>query len=98
MSDDLTRERRVSYEGEWEYKCIECLDWKDKERFGGCITFVDGFGNCLMCKECRYKNAAKKKKQTENLSVKNVLEAVGFYKYPDSESWLQAMMEKHSKR
>lgn len=91
----LQRRKRVNWEGEWEYECVVCEEWLDKERFGGCSKDIDAYGNCLMCKECRYKKASKKKMDTERQGVEAVLEAVGFYNYPNATSWYEAMKKKH---
>jgi len=91
----LVRRKRVNFDGEWEYECAVCEEWLDKERFGGCSKDVDAYGNCLMCKECRYKKASQKKISTERQGVEAVLEAVGFYNYPDAKSWYEAVRKKH---
>jgi hypothetical protein len=91
----LQRRKRVNWEGEWEYECVVCEEWLDKERFGGCSKDVDAYGNCLMCKKCRYKKSSSKKLATEEQGVKAVLQAIGFYNYPDAESWYKAMKKKH---
>jgi hypothetical protein len=91
----LQRRKRVNFDGEWEYECVVCEEWLDKEVFGGCSKDVDAYGNCLMCKTCRYKKANKKKMTTEQDAVRNLLEAIGFYDYPNAEEWYKAVRKKH---
>lgn len=93
----LVRRKRVNFDGEWEYECVVCENWLDKVSFGGCNKDVDAYGNCLMCKDCRYKKATKKKKNTEQQAVSEILEAVGFYNYPNAEAWYEAMKQKYKK-
>ena len=98
MGEDklLVRRKRVSFQGEWEYECVVCEEWLDKERFGGCSKDVDAYGNCLMCKECRYRKATQKKQSTEREQVISILEAVGFYNYKNADEWYRAMRKKHN--
>jgi hypothetical protein len=98
MSDDQTRVRRVNYEGEWEYECIECKEWHPKEKFGGCKTYVDGFGNCLMCLSCRASINSRGIKQREMERAKEISKIFGVYDYPTPEDWLEAMAKKHGIR
>ena len=91
----LVRRKRVNFAGEWEYECSVCENWLDKSRFSGCSNYVDAYGNCLMCISCRSKKAQQKKKTGEEQVVNEILEAIGFYEYPNAESWYEAMRKKH---
>jgi len=96
MADELlTRRKRVNEEGEWEYECVSCDRWLDKKEFRGCKVSVDAYGNCLKCMSCKAKETHQVIANREKESAKEILEAIGFYKYPNAESWLIAMKEKH---
>jgi hypothetical protein len=90
-----TRNRRIDEEGEWEYECARCHEWKSKKGMGGCITHTDGFGNCLMCLSCRQALVQYRIKADEKIYAKQILKDIGFYDYPDSDAWYKAMREKY---
>jgi hypothetical protein len=90
-----TRNRRIDQEGEWEYECVRCFEWKSKAAMGGCITHADGFGNCLMCLSCRQSIVQQRIKGDEKLAAKKILQDIGFYNYPNSDAWYEAMKEKY---
>jgi hypothetical protein len=88
MADDLlVRRKRVDPEGEWEYECNRCEVWLPKDKFRGCTKYVDAYGNCLVCSRCRAAKALETRQDEEKESAKELLEAIGFYKYPNSECW-----------
>lgn len=91
----LVRRKRIDENGDWEYECRECDDWLPKERFRGCKTYVDAYGNCLMCSSCRSKKANLKKLQTEEDWKNHILTTLGFFDFPDSESFMEHLRKKH---
>lgn len=96
--DMLIRRKRIDEMGEWEYECRECEKWLPKEKFKGCRTYVDAYGNCLMCASCRSKKANSNKIKTENEWKEYILTNIGFYDFPDSESFMKHLMEKHQSK
>lgn len=91
-----TRNRRIDEQGEWEYECVRCKEWKSKSGMGGCKTHIDGFGNCLVCLSCRQSVAQQGIKQKEKEIAKQILTNIGFYEYPDSDTWYEAMKKKYN--
>ena len=49
----LIRRKRVDEYGDWEYECRTCELWLPKNKFRGCVEYIDAYGNCLMCSSCR---------------------------------------------
>jgi hypothetical protein len=95
MNLDNIRRKRVGKEGEWEYECAKCDLWLPVEKFRGCKTYTDPYGNCLMCSSCRAKATRQTLKVNEEIQVKQLLKIIGFYNYKNSEEWFKAKMEKH---
>jgi hypothetical protein len=91
----LVRRKRIDENGDWEYECSECDNWLPKERFRGCKTYVDAYGNCLMCSSCRSKKANLKKLQTEEDWKNHILTTLGFFDYPNPESFMEHLRNKH---
>jgi hypothetical protein len=91
----LVRRKRIDENGDWEYECSECEMWLPKERFRGCKTYVDAYGNCLMCSSCRSKKANLKKLQTEEDWKNHLLTTLGFFDYPNAESFMEHLRKKH---
>lgn len=91
----LVRRKRVDENGDWEYECRECDNWLSKEKFRGCRTYVDAYGNCLMCASCRSKKANQKKLKTEEEWKEHILTCIGFYDFPNVESYMEHLKEKH---
>lgn len=88
MADDLlVRRKRVDTQGEWEYECNRCEVWLPKEKFRGCTKYIDAYGNCLMCSKCRARKALEKRQEGEVEYANDILQIIGFYKYPDAETW-----------
>lgn len=79
----LVRRKRVNEFGEWEFECSECLLWLSKNRFRGCVQYIDAYGNCLMCSSCRGKKSQQKKLDEDKEEVKRMLRVMGYD--PDSE-------------
>lgn len=90
----LERKKRVNTQGEWEHLCVGCNEWLDKSKFRGCKNYVDAYGNCLVCMSCRARAASKSKTEQAQKEVSMMLEALGFYDYPDSDAWIKAMKQK----
>lgn len=86
-NDLLVRRKRVDPQGEWEYECNRCENWLPKDKFRGCSKYVDAYGNCLMCSKCRAAKALETRQDEEKESARQILEAIGFYEYPDGECW-----------
>lgn len=93
--DRLERKKRMNGDGEWEHLCVGCDEWLDKSKFRGCKAYVDAYGNCLVCMSCRAKNASATKLQQDIDGKEHLLQAIGFYDYPNAEAWLQAARKKH---
>ena len=93
----LVRRKRINENGDWEYECSECEIWLPKERFRGCKNYVDAYGNCLMCSGCRACKSTKTRIDSEEESVKEILTAIGFYKYPNAEAWYEAKLKQYGK-
>jgi hypothetical protein len=93
--DLLVRRKRMNEEGEWEYECRECCEWLPKDRFRGCKTYVDAYGNCLMCSSCRSKKANLKKIKTEEDWKEHILGVLGFYNFPDANAYMEHLKKKH---
>lgn len=91
----LVRRKRIDENGDWEYECRECDTWLPKDKFRGCKTYVDAYGNCLMCMSCRGKKASVKKFQTEDDWKEHILTILGFYDYPNAESFMEHLKKKH---
>lgn len=88
--DSSTRYRRVNEEGEWEYLCPSCDDWKPKERFRGCVDKVDGFGNCKICRSCISIKANKTRLGNVEDDVKIIMIKLGYeVDNPDNPIWVQ---------
>lgn len=97
MADELlVRRKRVNPQGEWEYECVSCENWLDKREFRGCKVSVDAYGNCLKCMSCKAKETHQVIAEREKNASKEILEAIGFYQYPNAEEWFKAMKIKHN--
>ena len=78
MDDKLVRHRRVNEDGDWEYECVKCLDWKPKSKFKGCVDKVDGFGNCHICRNCISVIANQTKRDINKQDVDRVMKLLGY--------------------
>lgn len=88
--DSSTRYRRVNEEGEWEYLCPKCEEWKVKERFKGCVESVDGFGNCKICRSCISVKANVARHNSTQEGVDYILSKMGYeVGNPDNPVWVQ---------
>lgn len=90
MKQTGIRRKRIDEVGEWEYECSSCELWLPKEKFRGCVKFVDAYGNCLICSSCRAKHSKKKQMDDDANNAKLVLEMIGFFRYESSEAWFKA--------
>ena len=93
----LVRRKRVDPNGEWEYECHTCELWLPKNKFRGCVNYIDAYGNCLMCSSCRSKMAHKKMEDNDRDAVNRILTIIGFNKYKDSDDWFKAKLKQHHK-
>lgn len=91
----IVRRKRVNEFGEWEFECAECLLWLPKKRFRGCVQYIDGFGNCLLCSSCRGRKSQEKRADEDMEEVKRMLRIMGYD--PDAEKpvW-QQFHDKHN--
>jgi hypothetical protein len=97
MEDDLVRRKRVDTNGEWEYECRQCDKWLPKEKFRGCREYIDAYGNCLMCSQCRAQMARNTKSNNEQHYKEIILNALGFYDFKNSDEFMEHLMKKHLK-
>jgi hypothetical protein len=96
--DLLVRRKRVNPDGEWEYECRECELWLPKNKFRGCVNYIDAYGNCLMCSSCRSKLSHQKALDNEKEGMKELLTKIGFYKYENAEAWFEAKKKQYGKK
>jgi hypothetical protein len=89
------RRKRVGEEGEWEFECSGCDEWFEKEKFRGCKTYTDPYGNCLLCSSCRAKQTRRVQKVSDEESAKELLTNIGFFKYDSAEEWYEAKRIEH---
>jgi len=94
----LIRRKQMNSEGEWEYECSVCKNWLPKLKFRGCKTYVDAYGNCLMCSSCRSKLARQKGEDNTREEVDKILTKLGFYEFPNQEAYMEHIMKKYSKK
>ena len=68
LNDDdlLIRRKRVDEYGEWEFECRYCDRWLPKTKFRGCVDYIDAYGNCLMCMNCRASKGQQTQKENGN--------------------------------
>jgi hypothetical protein len=85
----LIRRKRIDYNGEWEYECNVCNEWRPKNKFRGCLTYIDAYGNCLMCSSCRQLRAQQTKELNELKAVNAVLVALGYNPSSKTPVWKQ---------
>lgn len=76
--DLLVRRKRVDSFGEWEYECVYCDRWLPKNKFRGCIDYIDAYGNCLMCSSCRASKAQITQKENMRTEVDYMLKQLGY--------------------
>lgn len=97
MSSEIRR-KRVGETGEWEYECSGCEKWYEKEKFRGCKRYTDPYGNCLLCSSCRAKQTRTTQKSSDELAAQHILKMIGFYDYPDAESWFEAKLKQYNQQ
>lgn len=83
------RRKKVDENGEWVYECTDCERWLPKFKFRGCTTFVDAYGNCLICSSCRASKAQKQKFQDEYEEIKSWMRIMGYDPDSDKPVWQQ---------
>lgn len=76
--DLLVRRKRVDSFGEWEYECVYCDKWLRKNKFRGCVDYIDAYGNCLMCSSCRASKAQITQKENMRAEVDYMLKQLGY--------------------
>lgn len=88
--DNSKRQRRINEDGDWEYLCVNCENWKPKERFKGCVDKVDGFGNCYMCKSCIASKGNENKNNRDKMELDIAMMKLGYeVGNPDNPVWVQ---------
>lgn len=90
----IIRRKRIDSNGEWEFECANCGNWLDQKKFGGCKTYVDGYGNCLMCSSCRAKKVHQDTNARDMVMVEEILQKTGFRDYPSREAWFEDRWKK----
>jgi len=76
--DLLVRRKRVNEYGEWEYECVYCEKWLQKNKFRGCIDYIDAYGNCLTCSSCRATKGQIHQKENMRRDVDIIFKGMGF--------------------
>jgi S-adenosylmethionine hydrolase len=88
-NNDLIRRKRVNEFGEWEYECRYCDNWLPKNKFRGCVEYIDAYGNCLMCSSCRAKKSQETRVENNEDLVKQVLTLMGYDTSSKTPVWKQ---------
>ena len=79
LNDDLLiRRKRVDENGYWQDVCRSCGFWLYKNKFRGCIDYIDAYGNCLMCSSCRASKAQTTLKNNMRQEANNLYRAMGY--------------------
>lgn len=97
MNENEVRRKRIDENGEWEYECNSCELWLPKQKFRGCVRYIDPYGNCLICSSCRAKHSKQKQMDDDEQSAKEVLRLIGFYNYSSAEEWFKEKTKNHKK-
>jgi len=92
-----TRRRRINEDGEWEYECISCEEWLEKEKFKGCFNKIDAYGNCLLCRSCISRKAMEKRNNNVIEEVNELFIRMGYNPYSDIPIYKQ-VEERHRKK
>ena len=74
----LIRRKRVDEYGDWEYECRTCELWLPKNKFRGCVEYIDAYGNCLMCSSCRVAIGQKHQKEDMRKEVDSMFNILGY--------------------
>jgi hypothetical protein len=83
------RRKMIDENGEWIFECSNCELWLPKGKFRGCKTYIDAYGNCLICSSCRSSKAQNKRVEDYEEEVKTWLNSMGYDTESDVPVWIQ---------
>jgi hypothetical protein len=97
LNDDelLIRRKRVDEYGEWEFECRYCDRWLPKTKFRGCVDYIDAYGNCLMCMNCRASKGQEKQRENMDRELKVILNNLNYDTSGNIPIWIQ-FHERHN--